>query len=108
MAAAKKKQPAKPAPKQAEQAETPPAPPRGGSYAWDPKTRTLTRVDQDLSAITEAIATLRIEDADAWTVDGKPQVAAIEAYLQYAISADDRDAAWELLHPSPTDPETET
>ena len=100
MTAAKKKQPQK---KRAEQTATPPSPPRGGSYSWDPKTRTLTRVDQDLPAICEAIATLNTEDADAWTTDGKPQVSAIEAYLEYGVSADDRDAAWASLQPPSTE-----
>ena len=52
----------------------------------------------DSSARMAAIGKLDRDDKDLWTNDGRPQVKAIEDVLGSAVSAQERDAAWEMVN----------
>lgn len=53
--------------------------------------------EQKMPFIVEAIAKLDKDNADHWTKDGKPVTQAIEAELDFQVSAALRNAAWETL-----------
>lgn len=56
------------------------------------------RVHEDVvtQLILDGAAQLEVGNADHFTVDGKPQVKALEALLDIDITAAQRDAAWKL------------
>ncbi|MDE0718559.1 MAG: hypothetical protein OXH64_11540 [Rhodospirillaceae bacterium] len=53
-----------------------------------------TGSDRDSAIARAAHAMETGKDPDAWTKNGAPQVAALEAVLGFGITAAERDAAW--------------
>ena len=64
--------------------------------------------DKLTAALVEAIGGLNKDDEDLWTGSGKPNVNALEAVLGYAVSAAERDGAWDTIkaatRPAPAPP----
>ena len=52
------------------------------------------------SAIADAIARIDRADESKWTKAGKPTTEALEAVLGFAVTADERDAAWAKMEDS--------
>lgn len=53
---------------------------------------------EKFNAVKEAILGLDKELKENWTADGSPQVTAIEAVVQFTVSADLRNKVWQALN----------
>ena len=72
---------------------------RGGAYTNVKRGNTARcwRPLDSETSIVSAIESLDLANPDLWTADGKPTVAAVEDVAGRAITAAERDAAWQQI-----------